>query len=625
MAKYSNLSDARAAFDRDMASGKASTSDWGSYYHSTAKDSGGSVVTSSPNSYHYSSDGSAYYTDSSGNRTQLSGARGTESYVNGEFASDGNGGHYSKGYDPAYSGLNSASRELTNAEKDYYNQLVQSVIDRKYGTNTELYNQDLRYALQGTNMTPAEYRQDLLNRVGTTRADGSYVTREQVDKELERLGLGANSTYAQDTWYNALNGSGNLANQPGVNMPSGFVNLGLPNGTLNGGTLNGQQQITGTMNTTNPALEYLMKTMQEADAQAAKLQKEREEQQKAAQAAQQAIIEQMMAQQRAAEEARQARINALVGDINAQRPNIENQSDELARQAYINQRLGQQAARENLAASGLSNTGVSETTNLGLQTAYQQALNNINQNKQSALLDLDNAVYQARQTGDADIATLKSNHAQNMANLLTQQEQTLYDRWLNGYQMDASQANTNWSNAMSLQQLGMQMDDAAWQKQYAMYNLGLQQEQQQWEREMAMAQYNNQLRQMQLNASADQTSAENERLYKLLNAGVLTPEVLQYAGLSSPEEYYNMLKQIELAQYIPKTTSKAKTSSSSRNYGFDDSDIGYTTTTLPQTTAPAAGQLYNINYKGDNYQLSADELASLIPRIPAEKLSLLMP
>ena len=290
-----------------------------------------------------------------------------------------------------------------------------------------------------------------------------------------------------------------------------------------------------------------------------------------------------------AEAAQKARLEALMNQIDAQRPTINSQADEYARQAYINQRLGQQAARENLAASGLSNTGVSETTNLGLQTAYQQALDQINQNKQTALQNLDNAKVQAQATGNADLASIQSQYASGLADMQTQYEQEMYNRWLTQQQRDD------------------------------------QREQQQWEREWMMTQYNNQLRQLQLNASADQTSAENERLYKLLNAGVLTPEVLQYAGLSSPEEYYNMLKQIELAQYIPKTTSKAKSSSSNRSYNFDDSDTGYSTTTLPQTAAPSAGQLYNITYKGDNYQLSADELASLIPRTPAERLSLLLP
>ena len=139
-----------------------------------------------------------------------------------------------------------------------------------------------------------------------------------------------------------------------------------------------------------------------------------------------------------AEAAQKARLDALMSQIDAQRPGITSQADDAARQAYINQRLGQQAARENLAASGLSNTGVSETTNLGLQTAYQQALDSINSNKQSALQGLDQAKVQAQQTGNADIANLQSQYAQQMAAMQSQYEQEMYNRWLTNQQLQSS-------------------------------------------------------------------------------------------------------------------------------------------------------------------------------------------
>lgn len=525
MAKYSNISDARAAFDSDMKSGKATTSDWGSYYHSTAKDSGGSVVTSSNNSYHYSPDGSAYYTDHSGNRTQLSGARGTESYRSGQFNPDGNGGHTNPGYDPAISGLNSAPRELTSAEKAQIDAIVQQAMRQTYGWSaSDTYNKDLQYALQGTNMTPAEYRQDMLNRVGTIRADGRYVTQADVDKELERLGLGANSIYATEQWYTAQNGNGNN----NMLLPQQGSAFNYPNG----GAISSQMYNGNALNQFNSGNSLAMDYYRQAMAQA--------------------------------EAAQKARLEALMGQIDAQRPGINSQADEYARQAYINQRLGQQAARENLAASGLANTGVSETTNLGIQTAYQQALDQINQNKQTALQNLDNAKVQAQTTGNADLASIQSQYASGLADMQTQYEQEMYNRWLTGQQM------------------------------------AIQQEQNQWEREWAMQQYNNQLRLAQINAQSDQQAAEYERLYKLLSAGVLTPEVLQYAGLNSKDEYYDMLRQIELAQYIPKTTSKAK-SSGGGNYNFDDSDLSYyNTSALPQTgAAPFA---FNFNQNGANQQ-----------------------
>lgn len=52
---YKSLSDARAAFDKAMSSGKATASDWGSYYHNTASDSSGSKVTNSGAALHVQS------------------------------------------------------------------------------------------------------------------------------------------------------------------------------------------------------------------------------------------------------------------------------------------------------------------------------------------------------------------------------------------------------------------------------------------------------------------------------------------------------------------------------------------------------------------------------------------
>ena len=504
MAKYNSTSEARAAFDRDMASGKASVSDWGSYYHSTADSPSGGKVTNTGNYYTYKPDGSAYYTDNNGNQTQLSGQRGSESYVNGEFHSNGSGGHTSVGYDSSLSGVNSAPRELTSDEKAYYDNLVQQAMQQKYGwsagsvgsnASSNNYNANLQYALQNSGMTAEQYRQDLLNRVGTLRSDGRYITQADVDTELNRLGL------------NNLSGNGQSSNlyKTGDTLDLfGDGNLWVFNGTQFV-PQNGQMGNQMMPNYNNNQYQYPSGNSAAMD-----------------------YYQQAMAQ---AEAAQKARLEALMGQIDAQRPGIQNQADEAARQAYINQRLGQQAARENLAASGLSNTGVSETTNLGLQTAYQQALDGINQNKQSALQGLDQAKVQAQSTGNADIASIQSQYAQQMATMQSQYEQEAYNRWL-----------TN-------QQLQIQQSDSDWQKQ------------------LAMQQYNYQLQQMQ----QSQGDSESDRYYKLLNAGALTPEVLQWAGLNSADEYYNMLRQLQIAQTLPKTSKSSST---------DESDLFSDTTGL---------------------------------------------
>lgn len=521
---YKSLSDARAAFDKAMSSGKASASDWGSYYHSTANNSSGGKVTNSGAHYTYKPDGSAYYTDSNGNQTQLSGQRGTDSYVNGEFHSDGNGGHTSVGYDPSYSGVNSAPRELTSDEKAYYDNLVEQAMQQKYGWsaggagsttgNNKGYNANLQYALQQSGMTAEAYRQDLLNRVGTLRSDGRYVTQAEIDTELNRLGLNSMQQAGQSSLYKV----GDTID------PYGDGQLWVFNGQQfvpQNGQMSGQM-MPNYNNTQYPSFNGNSAAMD--------------------------YYQQAMAQ---AEAAQKARLEALMGQIDAQRPGIQNQADDAARQAYINQRLGQQAARENLAASGLSNTGVSETTNLGLQTAYQQALDGINQNKQSALQGLDQAKVQAQSTGNADIAGLQSQYAQQMATMQQQYEQEMYNRWLTNQQMQMQQSQTG------------------------------------WERQLAMQQYNYQLQQMQ----QAQGDSESDRLYKLLNAGVLSPEVLQWAGLNSADDYYNMLHQMQIAQTVPKTGRSGGSRSSDDADLFSDAQSGLSKTLSLYDLFPAGASM----------------------------------
>lgn len=490
MATYKSTSEARAAFDRDMASGKATVKDWGSYYNSTANSPSGGKVTNTGNYYSYKPDGSAYYYDNNGKATQLSGPRGTSGYVNGEFKSNGNGGHTSVGYNPSLSGVNSAPRQLSADEKAHYDKIVEQAMQQKYsstantsmprhGDTTQIFGETWQY----------------------NSATGQY---EPTNLNLTQTGSGAWTTGKQNQ----------------VSAPTFQFN---PN------------QYAGD----NLGQEYLRKAMA------------------------------------AAEAAQQARINALLSQIDSKRPEIESQSADLARQAYINQRLGQQAARENLAANGLANTGVSETTNLGLQTAYQQALDEIGKNKQNALLDLDQAKVQAQQTGNADLAGIQAQYQQSLATMQQQYEQEMYNRWLNDQQMQMTQAQNEWQQQFAMQQYNNQLSQSD------------------WERQLAMQQYNYMMQQNQLSSEAD-------KMYKLLNQGLVTPEVLQYYGLGSTGDYYNYLNQLQRAQMVPKISGSR--SASSR--GGAGSEELFSSGVMPKATT-------NATFGGQQYQLTPNELETL--------------
>ena len=79
--------------------------------------------------------------------------------------------------------------------------------------------------------------------------------------------------------------------------------------------------------------------------------------------------------------------------LNAQKSNINQAADENARQAYVQYMQSQKALPQQLASQGVSG-GAPETANLGLQTAYQNNVNTINQNKANRLQEIDNAIVE---------------------------------------------------------------------------------------------------------------------------------------------------------------------------------------------------------------------------------------
>lgn len=209
--------------------------------------------------------------------------------------------------------------------------------------------------------------------------------------------------------------------------------------------------------------------------------------------------------QQAQMEAQKKRTEALLGQIDTQKQTVNSDAEEMARQAYINQMLGQKQAKEQMAASGLGNTGYSESSQLGLQTAYQQALNGINQNKTNALTNLDNAKTQAQTTGNADLASIESSYNQMMAQMMQQMEQEAYNRQLQAQQM------------------------------------AMQQNQNDWNKQLAMAQLNGRFAQDEYNSYMD-------RMDSLVKLGVYTPEVAQWYGYDDVNSLYSALNDANIRQ-----------------------------------------------------------------------------
>ena len=127
--------------------------------------------------------------------------------------------------------------------------------------------------------------------------------------------------------------------------------------------------------------------------------------------------------------------------LNAQKSNINQAADENARQAYVQYMQSQKALPQQLASQGVSG-GATETANLGIQTAYQNNVNAINQNKTNRLQEIDNAIVDLQNTGDLSLVeqVLANNQAALDAYTSTFDKGVSYNQWAN--QFNANRQDT---------------------------------------------------------------------------------------------------------------------------------------------------------------------------------------
>ena len=150
-----------------------------------------------------------------------------------------------------------------------------------------------------------------------------------------------------------------------------------------------------------------------------------------------------------AEAAQRSRVDAAVGDINAQQAGINRTADQSATQAYIARMKAERGMPQQQAALGLSG-GASESAMLGLNTGYENSRNAIMRDRDAQIqsnLDLQNKV---RLEGDAALSDIQNAYAmkdldllQDQANRQAQYEQMVYQAKLAQQQWEQQQA-ANW-------------------------------------------------------------------------------------------------------------------------------------------------------------------------------------
>lgn len=181
--------------------------------------------------------------------------------------------------------------------------------------------------------------------------------------------------------------------------------------------------------------------------------------------------------------AQQAAVDQAVNQLTGQKTGIEQSYDDLYRQLYLDRRRAEKNLPQQLAAMGITG-GMAEGTALGIQTNYTDALRQGEQQKLSTLNDIDQAIADARLTGDIGIAQQAAQLAMDKlatyGSLISQMQDQ--QNWANNFawqQQQADIANDQWQQQFNRQQMLDQLsrDDVSYDRklqlaQYLYENTG---------------------------------------------------------------------------------------------------------------------------------------------------------
>ncbi|GKH47068.1 hypothetical protein [Anaerotruncus massiliensis (ex Togo et al. 2019)] len=118
-------------------------------------------------------------------------------------------------------------------------------------------------------------------------------------------------------------------------------------------------------------------------------------------------------------------------------PDIQEQADDAARQAYVNMRLGQNNLPQQMAAMGYGG-GLTESTLLGLNTDYENTRSGVVNSRDAAIRSLRNQMAAAGAQGEMSEAQIQAQFAQQRAEQLLAQRQSEMD-WQRQLQLLAYQ------------------------------------------------------------------------------------------------------------------------------------------------------------------------------------------
>lgn len=205
-----------------------------------------------------------------------------------------------------------------------------------------------------------------------------------------------------------------------------------------------------------------------------------------------------------------AALEAAKLNLDSQKTQVNQQYDDLARQLYIQRRQQELNLPQQMAAMGYTG-GITESSALGLQTSYADALRQGETQRINTIASLEQAIRQAELEGNQQLASQLSALAQNTMGL-----------YADSLAQIQNQANQN--QQFKYQQIMDNIANRQWAQQWA-YD----QQQDRLDRDAAM-------QNQQMSQQMNQQAAMKENAWMKLQSGVVpTAEELALLGLSQAE------------------------------------------------------------------------------------------
>lgn len=156
-------------------------------------------------------------------------------------------------------------------------------------------------------------------------------------------------------------------------------------------------------------------------------------------------------------------VNNAVKGYESQIADVNADTKELARQAYVAKRMGEKNLDQQLAASGMAG-GLADSQRIGLQANYENNLAALEQQRADTVRELERAIENARLTGDMQTAQELASYLQQVQgqwNSYVQNQQALANQnYWNQKNMETDATNTARNWALTLLESGSMPDDA---------------------------------------------------------------------------------------------------------------------------------------------------------------------